>query len=94
MNSRSLLSTMALAIALAGCATPPLADATASEFGDANRATYAAMIVNPDPHYDAPMTTSGEQAAAAADRVRKGTVKQPDSIRTTSGTGGGSGGGN
>ena len=63
-------------------------------FGDANRATFAAMVINPDPRYDTPIpTTSAEHAAQAIDRYRKDQVKQPDRINTTSVSGGGSGGG-
>lgn len=60
-------------------------------FGEANRATYAAMVVNPDPQYDTPIPpTSAEHAAQAIDRYRKDAVKQPERIdtkETTSGSG-------
>jgi hypothetical protein len=51
-------------------------------------------VIDPDPIYDEPMVGSGEHAADAVERYREGTVKEPESIRTTSGTGGGSSGSN
>jgi hypothetical protein len=61
--------------------------------GSAAKANYAAQIVDPDPTYDEPMVASGDQTAAAQERYRKGTVKKPVGVKTTSGTRGGSGGG-
>jgi cell division GTPase FtsZ len=52
-----------------------------------------AQVIDPDPVYDGPMVTSGDHAADAIDRYREDAVKEPDSIRTTSGMGGGEGGG-
>lgn len=53
-------------------------------FGEANRATYAAMIVNPDPQYDTPIpATSAEKAAQAIERYRNDQVKQPERTSTT-----------
>lgn len=63
-------------------------------FGEANRATYAAMVVNPDPQYDTPIpATSAENAAQAIERYRSDQVKQPERISTTENIGG-SGGSN
>ncbi|WP_427969707.1 hypothetical protein [Altererythrobacter sp.] len=63
-------------------------------FGSANRATFAAMVVNPDPQYDNPIPpTSAQHAAAAIERYRNDQVKQPDRLSTTRKiSGGGSGG--
>lgn len=68
---------VALLPALAGCMHnypgPP-----ASNFGDANRMTMAAQVVDPDPQYDTlNPPTSGEHAGQAAERYRKDAVKQP-----------------
>lgn len=60
--------------------------------GDAAKANYAAQIVDPDPQYGDAMVANGAQAAAAQERYRKGTVKKPVGVKTTSG-GSGSGGG-
>ena len=63
-------------------------------FGEANRATYAAMVINPDPQYEDPIPpTSAEHAAQAIERYRTDQVKQPESIRATSGVQGSGGGG-
>ena len=81
---------------LAGCAADD-GIASASAFGEANRQTFAAQIVDPNPQYEfLDPETSGDHAAQAIDRYRKGTVKQPERVRSTSGgagKGGGSGGG-
>ena len=61
--------------------------------GDAVKANYAAQIVNPEPVYEDAMVANGSQAAAAQDRNRKGTVKKPVGVKTTTG-GSGSGSGN
>lgn len=93
MNSRLVPIAIIASLALAGCAqthTGSLEMIDPADFGEANRQTYAAMIVDPDPHYDEPMATSAEHAADAADRYREGEVKQPERIRSTES--GGSGG--
>ena len=79
------LALIALLPALAACEHnypgPP-----ASKFGDANRATLAAQVVDPDPQYDTlNPPTSGEKAGKAAERYRTDTVKKPASESTTSG---------
>ena len=61
--------------------------------GDAARSNYAAHIVNPEPVYTGAMVTNGEQTSAAQERYRKGTVKKPVGVKTTTG-GSGSGSGN
>lgn len=63
--------------------------------GNAARANYAAHIIEPDPSYEGPQVANGAQTAAAQDRYRKGSVKKPVGVKTTSGgSGSGSGGGN
>ncbi len=60
--------------------------------GTAAKANYAAQIVEPDPVYDGAMLANGDQTAAAQERYRKGTVKKPVGVKTTTGgSGGGSG---
>ncbi|MBL0925050.1 MAG: hypothetical protein IBJ12_11370 [Sphingomonadaceae bacterium] len=61
--------------------------------GDAAKANYAAHIVDPDPTYEGPQVASGTQTAAAQERYRKGAVKKPVGVKTTTG-GSGSGSGN
>ena len=92
-NSRVLLAAAALAM-LAGCAsTGGMArTAKADNWGEANRQTMAAQIINPAPDYgDAPLTTTGDQVAAAITRYRTGQVKKPERNKTsTVGTSGSS----
>lgn len=80
---------LALIPALAACEHnypgPP-----ASKFGDANRATLAAQVVDPDPQYETiTPITSGEKAGKAGERYRTDAVKKPDRISSTSASGGG-----
>jgi hypothetical protein len=62
----------------------------AAGFGEANRQTMMAQVVDPDPQYDKPLETSAEHAAQANDRYHKDKVKKPERIKSTSGVGGGS----
>ena len=53
-------------------------------WGEANRATMAAQVVNPSPEYENPIPpTSASNAVRAADAYRAGTVKQVERISTT-----------
>ena len=64
-------------------------------FGDAVKTDYSLQTANPDARPTRPDVKeggSGEQAAAAAERYRKGTVKQPQA-QTTGGSAGSAGGG-
>ncbi len=68
----------------------------ADNFGEANRQTNAAQIIDPDPVYPTVVPeTSGEHAAQAVDRYRTDKVKKPERQRTSRSItgGGGSGGG-
>ena len=58
--------------------------------GNAAKANYAAHIVNPEPAYEEALVASGGQTGGAQDRYRKGAVKKPVGVKTTSG-GSGSG---
>ena len=61
-----------------------------ASFGEANRQTMMAQVVNPAPYYeDLNPPTSGEHAADAVDRYRNDRVKQPESVDTASAGGGG-----
>jgi hypothetical protein len=90
---RKFLAALSLATLLAGCETgfrDPEGDI--STFGEANRQTMMAQVVDPDPQYEQPLATSADHAAKAVDRYRKDAVKKPDQIRSTQ-SGGSSGGG-
>jgi len=88
---------LVLAPLLAGCAqtySPSMGQIDPAEFGEANRQTFAAMVIDPEPVYTDALTTSGAHAQQAIERYRTDRVKQPERIQTgglTSGGGGGSG---
>lgn len=97
-DKRTLAVSTALACCAAllpGCAeTSLLAQPGDAAFGEANRQTMMAQVVNPDPVYEDTMTASGHLAAEAIDRYRNDRVKRPDTIRTTNvGSGEGTGSG-
>lgn len=79
---------------LAGCQHDSAASRPpASTFGEANRQTMMAQVVDPDPQYEyLDPETSAEHAAKAIERYRADKVKQPDRVKSTQ-TSGGSGGG-
>jgi hypothetical protein len=88
MNSDRLLRTAAALVlipAMAACASypPVLNEPNAAKFGEANRQTMMAQVVDPDPVYDGPMVTSGNQAEQAINRYNTDTVKQPERLQTT-----------
>ena len=63
--------------------------------GGAHKHNIAMQTIDPDPVYRGSEIEggSGDRGAAAVERYREGAVKEPQSIKTTQGTGGGSGGG-
>jgi hypothetical protein len=88
---RRFLIAAGCALLLSGCETgfrDMKGDVTT--FGEANRQTMMAQVVDPDPQYDKPMETSAEHTGQAADRYHKDKVKKPERVRSTSATGGGS----
>ena len=90
IDARRLAPAFLALVALGGCETIHVPEA--SKFGDANRMTMAAQVVDPDPQYDTlNPPTSGESSGKAAERHRTGTVKKP--ARTSSTQASGSGGG-
>jgi hypothetical protein len=90
MNIKRIIAVATTALAVSACTPNDIG------LGDAARSNYAAHIVEPDPTYEGPQVADGAQTAAAQDRYRKGTVKKPVGVKTTSGgsgSGSGSGGG-
>lgn len=63
--------------------------------GGAHKHNIAMQTIDPDPVYTGSEIEggSGDHGAAAVERYRTDAVKEPKSIKTTSGTGGGSSGG-
>jgi len=81
------LPLIAIVVGTAGCTTVADKEFMGYQdpgFGEANRATFAAMVVNPDPQYDTPIPeTSATNAAAAIERYRNNQVEQPERVSTT-----------
>lgn len=87
-----LLPVLALALGLTACETgfrDP--EGKVGTFGEANRQTMMAQVVDPDPQYADPLATSAQHAAQAIERYRKDAVKKPDKVRSTATSGGGGG---
>lgn len=84
MTSRFARTALAiLVLAASGGCEHAYPGPPASQFGDANRMTMAAQVVDPDPQYDTlDPSTSGEHAGQAAERYRTDKVKRP--ARTSS----------
>lgn len=75
---------LAFVLALAGCANNAITEEPGDlKFGDANRQTMMAQVIDPYPVYSEPAQSSGAHAADAVERYRTDKVKQPDSVRTT-----------
>jgi hypothetical protein len=98
MNSKARLIALGTAagLLLGGCATggsnTALGLGKADNFGEANRQTFAAMVINPNPEYDEPMAPGdADRAAQAIERLRTGKVKMPERQSLTA-VGRGSGG--
>ena len=79
---------------LAGCETDQMGiGRPASTFGEANRQTMMAQVVDPDPQYEfLDPETSALHAAQAVERYRTDNVKKPERVRSTESSGGGGGG--
>lgn len=77
--------------ALSACAANSIYDAPGDvKFGEYNRQTMMAQVINPDPVYDEPAVSSGNNAERAIERYRNGEVTEPEGIETTN-VGGGPG---
>lgn len=86
MTSRMtpVVAAAVLGTALVGCAENSIYERPGdAAFGEANRQTMMAQVIDPDPVYADDAVASGEVGAAAVERYRQGKVEQPESIRTT-----------
>jgi hypothetical protein len=77
--------TLAALPLLAGCEHDQLGmGKPASTFGEANRQTMMAQVVDPEPEYEyLDPATSAQKAAQAVERYRTDKVKKPDKVRST-----------
>lgn len=87
MNSKHLRTAIlaGACLATAACATGSGTDFMADEsWGEANRRTMAAQVIDPNPVYDTAIPpTSAQNAVAAIERYRDDKVEQPERISTT-----------
>ncbi|MFM5895541.1 MAG: hypothetical protein ACKOQM_14075 [Novosphingobium sp.] len=75
-----------MTVLVAGCAATDhgVHAAAIDNFGEANRQTMAAQIIDPKPEYDAPAMTTGTQVAGALARLRADNIKKPERTQTSS----------
>lgn len=84
MNIDRRILLLVPAMLMGGCAHDEAGGSALSTFGEANRQTLAAQVVDPDPQYEfLDPATSADRAAQAVDRHRQGKVKQPERVRST-----------
>ena len=87
MRTKLLTLAGAATVLLTGCATTGAGNLPymggPDNFGEANKQTMAAMIIDPDPVYDdAVPETHAEHAGQAVERYRTDKVKVPDRVKT------------
>lgn len=85
MNSKLAKKALPLlmALGLGACATNAVTEQPGDlTFGEANRQTMLAQVVDPDVVYTEPARSNGAHAADAVERYRTDKVKQPDSYST------------
>ena len=83
---RILLSAIGTAMLLGGCSVSEkeLVGFQEPGWGEANRQTLAAQVIDPDPQYDTAIPpTSAKSAVDAVERHANGAVEQPDRISTS-----------
>jgi hypothetical protein len=92
INTLSRSAALGMILVLGGC-EHSMGDKTgaAAKFGEPNRMTMAAQVINPDPQYDQPMAGSADSAAQAVERWRTDRVKKPERVRSSQVQGGGGG---
>ncbi|NTZ41955.1 hypothetical protein G7A66_02370 [Altererythrobacter sp. SALINAS58] len=86
MNSRKIFLSLAAGLSLPACsvADKELIGYQDPSFGDANRATYAAMVVDPAPAYAEPLpSTDAERAVRVTEAYREGTTEVPERVSTS-----------
>lgn len=93
IDAKRILPIAGVALALAACTNNDgRLDLTQGDptWGDANRATMAAQVVDPSPEYDTPIPpTSATNAVRAIDAYEAGDVEEVETISTTESISGG-----
>jgi hypothetical protein len=87
--------TLGAVLLLGGCVNQPSGRpyiGGADNWGEANKQTLAAQVIDPMPVYDTPFEASAQKAVAATDRYYADKVKQPDRVKTSNAEVGGTGG--
>lgn len=95
-----IIAVAAAAVAIAGCASGPVAHRTIGSpdpgFGETTRHNAAVQIIDPDPVYTADASQPGDdgaKSAAAYKRYRTDAVKVPETTMSTQSGSSGSGSG-
>lgn len=94
MNSERKIALGLAALMLLGGCEDHLASTgkPTAPFGEANRQTMMAQVIDPEPTYATPLpATSARHAAQAADRYATDRVKQPERVSSTESPSSGSG---
>ncbi|KHK92328.1 hypothetical protein LK12_05750 [Novosphingobium malaysiense] len=75
-------------VGLSGCEHSIMEEPGDAAFGEANRQTMMAQIIDPDPQFDGPAESSGVQAQRALEKYTSGSVEKPERVSTQSSTSG------
>jgi len=79
----SLCCAVALIATTSACASGAKTMGVDTSWGEANRQTMAAQVIDPAPQYaTSEAEVSGEKAAAAIERYRTDKIKQPEKLTT------------
>lgn len=92
IDRRVLIAGAALAL-LGGCYNARTQSTSDPLFGESNRQTLAAQVVDPEAAYAEAAPSDANHAAQAIDRYRTDKVKKPVRVNTGAGSSGGGGGG-
>lgn len=73
-------------LSLGACTQSMLTDGgPTAEFGEPNRQTMAAQVINPDPDYDSVVpASSAARASEAVNRYEQDAIKEPPHVPSTS----------
>ncbi len=82
--NRKTIAALSATVVLGACTQGlNFGDMPVAEFGEPNRQTMMAQVIDPDPQYeDAVPKTSGKRAADAVGRHASDNVKKPKTVRT------------